>query len=170
MKIFLKITISLLCAGSFVVPAQSEESDTTLWYANPASNWNEAFPLGNGRLAAMNFGGADSLLFQLNEESLWAGSQINPYADNFYQNLKKVQEMILAGDPAEPTSFRSYEPLANLCIEFDRDEDIMKYRRKLDLSTGVCTERYTAGESEFRHESFISAVDDVLCIRVEGSG
>jgi alpha-L-fucosidase 2 len=182
MKYNLCGTIVLLCGSLFSCQAQSEESDTTLWYAKPASNWNEAFPLGNGRLAAMSFGGTDSVLFQINEESLWAGSQINPYAENYYPNLKRVQEMVLSGDlreghdygykhlSCEPTSFRSYEPFADLLIEFEDGDDVAEYRRELNLSTGICTESYKVGESKRVLESFISAVDDVLCIRLAASG
>src|SRR3954464_14537031 len=42
----------------------------TLWYGKPAANWNEALPIGNGRLGGMVFGGVADELVQLNEESI----------------------------------------------------------------------------------------------------
>jgi len=152
-----------------------------LWYDHPASDWGEAFPLGNGRIAAMCYGDTETERFQINEESLWAGCQINPVAENFHENLKKVQKMVLAGDykkahdfglknlTAKPTSFRSYEPFADLTIDFDNDNPVSNYKRELDLSTGICKVTYTANKTEISEESFISAVDDVLCIHIRSS-
>ena len=44
-----------------------------LWYAHPAVQWNEALPLGNGRVGAMVFGGALIERIAMNEDSLWYG-------------------------------------------------------------------------------------------------
>ena len=159
-----------------------EPANNTLWYNRPASNWGEAFPIGNGRLAAMSFGDTNSELFQINEESLWAGNQINPYADNYYENLKEMQNMVLMGEyakahdfglenlTARPTSIRSFEPFADLLIEFDEQELVNDYRRELDMSNGISKVSFKNGDTEIIRESFISAVDDVLCIRLSSSG
>jgi len=48
-----------------------------LWYRQPAENWNEALPIGNGRLAAMIFGGIENEKIQLNEDTIWAGEKRN---------------------------------------------------------------------------------------------
>lgn len=153
-----------------------------LWYETPAKKWTDAFPIGNGRLGAMCFGKPETERFQLNEESLWAGCQDNPYADDFREKLTKLQHLILAGEfekandfglanmTAGPTSFRSYEPLADLLIQFENSDSISDYRRELDLSTGICKVTYKVGNSEIIRESFISAVDDALCIRFFSKG
>lgn len=174
------LVISISCKKS---ENSKSDSNLKLWFESPAQKWSDAFPMGNGRLAAMCFGGPNTERFQINEESLWAGCQINPFAENYYENLKKIQRMVLAGDyakahdfgienlTAKPTSFRSYEPFADLTIGIDtRNNPISNYKRELDLSTGICRVSYTAGETEILHESFISAVDDVLCIRILSSG
>lgn len=156
--------------------------DLTLWYESPAEKWTDAFPMGNGRLAAMGFGGTETERFQLNEESLWAGVPSNPYADDFQVKWHKIQELLLAGKNVEanefglenmvsaPTSFRSYEPLADLLIKFGETDTISNYKRTLDLSTGISTVSYSTGGSEIVRESFISAVDDLLCIRLISKG
>jgi alpha-L-fucosidase 2 len=46
----------------------------TIWHRQPANHWNEATPVGNGRLGAMIFGKSDSERIQLNEDSLWSGA------------------------------------------------------------------------------------------------
>jgi len=182
----MKRTINIIVLICVILSCSSEAdkpiSGIKLWYQKPAENWNNAFPLGNGRLAAMCFGGVDTERFQINEESLWAGIPANPYAENFRENLTEVQKMVLSGEyskahdygvenlTSSPTSFRSYEPFADLTIDFDKNRSIENYKRELDLSTGVCKVSYTVAESEIMHESFISAVDDVLCIRLSSSG
>ena len=52
--------------------------DHRLWYRQPAAEWTEALPVGNGRLGAMVFGGTAQERLQLNEDTLWAGGPYNP--------------------------------------------------------------------------------------------
>ncbi len=162
----------------FVIYLSVDASNTTLWYGQPARRWVEALPLGNGRLGAMVFGGVVKERLQLNEESLWAGEPFDTYPENFKKNLKKLQDMVLAGKIAEarafghktmvkkPTSFRSYEPLADLLLEFRHGLDVTDYRRDLDLISGMATVRYKAGGVSYRREYLISAVDDVIAVRL----
>ena len=180
------MTITILFVMGFFFMAcdkpSSEDTNLKLWYDAPAQAWAHALPIGNGRLAAMNYGGISTERFQLNEESLWAGSQTNPYAEDFRENLTRIQDMVLAGKYAEahdfgvdnltarPTSFRSYEPLADLLIDFDGQGEVTDYKRELDLSTGISKVSYRSGNTRVEREAFISAVDDVLGIRLSFSG
>jgi len=164
----------LLCAVFISVHA----TDTTLWYEEPAKKWVEALPLGNGRMGAMVFGGVEKERLQLNEESLWAGCQFDTYPDNFKENLRKLQDMVLEGEAdkassigvknmtKKPTSFRSYQPLADLNLEFIHDSDIKDYRRDLDLLRGIAFVSYTAGDVAYKREVLISAVDDVVAVHL----
>lgn len=170
------IALALLC-----LPAVAAPENDTLWYAQPAAEWNEALPLGNGRLGAMVFGGVAKEHLQLNEESLWAGEPADAYPDHFRENLAEVQRLVLAGKIAEaaalgqakmtksPTSFRSYEPLGDLWIEMGHGMEIEGYRRELALNAGVHSTTYTIDGVEYRREAFISAVDDVLAVRLSAS-
>jgi len=70
------LSISLLSCSK-----NEPSNDLKIWYDHPASEWNEALPVGNGRLGAMVFGDPASEHLQLNEETLWAGgphNNINP--------------------------------------------------------------------------------------------
>ena len=49
-----------------------------VWYRKPAGAWTEALPVGNGRIAAMVFGGVNQERLQLNEGTLWAGGPYDP--------------------------------------------------------------------------------------------
>src|SRR5438105_4921082 len=67
-------------APRFAWPSSSDRANV-LWYRQPAANWNEALPIGNGRLGAMIFGGVQSERIQLNEDTVWAGEKrdrVNP--------------------------------------------------------------------------------------------
>jgi alpha-L-fucosidase 2 len=164
----------LICGFSLAVHASS----TTLWYEQPAKKWVEALPLGNGRMGAMVFGGVHQERLQLNEESLWAGEPLDTYPDQFRENLKTLQDMILDGKIAEanafgeqkmtkgPSSFRSYEPLADLRLEFKHGPDVTGYRRDVDLARGVATVRYSEGGVTYTREVLVSAVDDVMAVRL----
>lgn len=150
----------------------------TLWSRQPAQEWNEALPLGNGRLGAMVFGSAPKERIQLNEESLWAGEPFDVYPDNFADNLKTLQRLVLDNKIVEaeafgikhltgmPTSFRSYETLGDLLIEMNHRPSTEDYRRELDLRTGTMRVRYRVGEVLLTREVLISAVDDVLAVRI----
>lgn len=149
-----------------------------LFYEQPAQQWVEALPLGNGRLGAMVFGSVPVERLQLNEESLWAGKPFEIYPDNFRKHLSTLQQLVMEGqiDQAHkyglkhltqgPTSFRSYEPLADLMIEIPGAKAFSNYRRDLDLATGISTVRYESRGIRFTRETFISAVDDVMVVRL----
>jgi alpha-L-fucosidase 2 len=157
------------------------QSRLRLWYDEPASKWTEALPLGNGRLGAMVYGTAPKEHLQLNEESLWAGEPTDVYPENFSENIRKLQALVLEGKISKarelglekltksPTSFRSYEPLADLWIEMDHAPGIEDYHRQLDLRTGIAAVEYRLGNVRMKREVLISAVDDVLAVHLIAS-
>ncbi|UCD50071.1 MAG: glycoside hydrolase N-terminal domain-containing protein [Phycisphaerales bacterium] len=169
------MSLSLLGYGRC---AAASDRRCRLWYEQPAQTWDEALPLGNGRLGAMVFGTAPKEQLSLNEESLWAGAPLDVYPDEFAKHLKELQRFVLAGNIGEarqlglekltksPTSFRSYEPLGDLWIEMDHGDDVTDYERELDLETGLAGVRYRVAGVQFWRELFISAVDNVLVVRL----
>jgi alpha-L-fucosidase 2 len=173
---FRTLCLAFLAASASV--AADADSAVSLWYSQPAAKWAEALPLGNGRLGAMVFGSLPVERLQLNEESLWAGEPCDVYPDNFRKHLSELQQLVLAGKIEEarklglekltksPTSYRSYEPLADLWIEMPGADVAADYRRDLNLATGVATVTYVNQGVRCRREVFISAVDDVLVVRL----
>ena len=175
-----------LCHLQVVAAGQTEGVGTNktaisppaIWYRQPATNWNEALPIGNGRLGAMVFGGITRERLQLNEESLWAGCPVDAYPPDFSNHLAKVQQLILAGKNAEahtygvehltatPTSFRSYQPLGDLWLDFGAPENSPNYRRELQFDNGLARVSYRQRNATITREAFISAPDDVLVVRV----
>lgn len=177
-SILITCVFIILISGCASPVENSSPSSALLWYEQPAEKWIEALPLGNGRLAAMVFGGVDEERLQLNEESLWAGEPVEVYPDNFSENIKRVQQMVLEGDISgaknlgiktltkRPTSYRSYEPLADIFIKTDHTDKFTNYRRQLNLVNGVASVNYSSGGINYRRESYISAVDDILVTRI----
>ena len=155
------------------------QSDLKLWYSKPARNWNEALPIGNGRLGAMVFGKAKEELIQLNEETLWSGGPVNsnpnPGAAKY---LPKIREALLAENYKEAESLskmmqgpftESYEPLGDLILKYDFQGEATDYYRDLDIATAIATTRFKVNGVEYLREQFVSALDQVIVIRLTAS-
>ena len=155
---------------------QATESTLKLWYTQPAQDWFEYLPLGNGRLAGMISGNANEEHIQLNEESLWAGCPENPYPEDVQKHYKQFQQLNLNGKYDEaleygmknltvgPTSIRSYEPLGDLYINFGH-ENPSQYKRQLNIETGIASTFYEIEGNRFMRESFISSEYDAIFYR-----
>jgi alpha-L-fucosidase 2 len=149
-----------------------------LWYKQPASDWLQALPLGNGRMGAMVFGTVAEERLLLNEESLWAGEPMEVWPENYYEHWREMQRMVLRGELAEahqygvrnmsasPTWFRPYQPFGDLWIRMGHGEEVENYRRDLNLRDGLAQVEYTVDGVRFRREVLISAVDDVIAVRL----
>lgn len=154
------------------------DSNLALWYRNPAANWNEALPVGNGRLGAMVFGGVERERLQLNEESLWDGelrASDNPAA---LRALPEVRRLLFAGREKEaadlasktmigiPGRIQSYQPLCDLWIETEGIVTARDYRRDLDLRSAIATTSFESGGKRFVRRVFASAIDKALIIHI----
>jgi hypothetical protein len=107
-----------------------------LWYRSPAKGWNEALPIGNGRLGAMVFGRTGSERIQLNEDTIWAGERRDRGNPAAFENLAEVRRLLFAGKPAEaedlaertmiaiPKRLPPYQPLGDLLLRFPGHEEI----------------------------------------------
>ena len=73
--------VFLLCLVACTGSSEQKEASIRLWYDTPAQNWNEALPIGNGRLGAMVFGGTDKEQLQLNENTLYSGEPSVTFKD-----------------------------------------------------------------------------------------
>jgi alpha-L-fucosidase 2 len=159
-------------------PAAETTSPLTLWYKQPAVKWTEALPIGNGRLGAMVFGGADREHLQLNESTLWAGAPYDPSNTNALAALPEARKLIFAGKFEEahkligekmmsvPLREMAYQTLGDLYLDFGTNAPAQNYRRDLDLDSAIATVSYTANGVKFRREIFSSAPDQVIVVRL----
>ena len=83
--------ISLLAFGTFISISVQAQQNLKLTYSKPAENWNEALPIGNGKLGAMVFGGVSQEHLQLNEETIWAGEPGNNVPKNTFDSIQKIK-------------------------------------------------------------------------------
>lgn len=153
-----------------------------LWYREPAQSWVEALPIGNGRLGGMVFGDPVMEHIQLNEESVWSGSErqrLNPDAqkglpvirqmlrEGKIQQAQELARMTLSG---VPESSRAYQTLGDLSLEFDGIQEPAEYRRELNLEAGIVTVSFTSKGTRYSREVLCSAPDQVIAIRLQAEG
>src|SRR5215470_36687 len=165
-------------AGSFASESSLPPGVLTLWYRRPATNWNEALPIGNGRLGAMIFGGIEGERIQLNEDTLWAGSPYNPDNPEALAALPEVRKLIFAGKykdaemliqqqmMSKPIRQMSYQTVGDLRLAFPKVQTVSDYRRELDLDEAIARVTYKVGTTTFTREMFSSAVAGVIVIRL----
>ncbi|HEX5553316.1 MAG TPA: glycoside hydrolase family 95 protein [Chitinophagaceae bacterium] len=156
----------------------SEQNQYTLWYRHPATNWDEALPIGNGRLGAMIFGGPAEGRLQLNEETLWSGGPNNNIKPGmrktipvirkllFEKKYKEAQQIADTMMKDKPNNGMAYQPVGDLLISFPGHEDFHDYRRSLDISKAVASVSYQVGEVAFKREIFSSFPDQVIVVRL----
>ncbi|MGM0531341.1 MAG: glycoside hydrolase family 95 protein, partial [Bacteroidota bacterium] len=174
----LLIVVLLISINSLALQA-NEDPPFTLWYDQPAAEWTEALPLGNGRLGAMVYGTVEQERIQLNEESLWAGEPVNAHPSEFREHLPEIQQALLNNNhnkavelmqthgTQRPTSFRSYEPLGDIFLNFKGIDTTKGYRRQLNLNNGISKVSFTSKGPDHTRETFVSAVDDVVVIKLQ---
>ena len=148
-----------------------------LWYRKPAGSWVDGLPLGNGTLGAMVLGNVFNERIALNEDTLWTGipeDKTNYNSKNYLEEVRtlinnekyyEAQEIINKEMLSGYTE--SYAPLGNLYLDFYyEDEKYSNYTRELDLDKAIVTVKYNIGNSEFKRETFISAKDKVLVMKI----
>ncbi|WNS46060.1 glycoside hydrolase family 95 protein [Paenibacillus sp. MMS20-IR301] len=155
------------------------EHSRQLWYGEPAQEWNEALPVGNGRLGAMIYGRVAEEKLQLNEDSVWYGGPRDRNNEDALPNLPKLRKLILEGQLREaeelaamsmagmPEAQRHYLPLGELLLSFGgHDQTAEGYRRELDLERGISRVSYITGGVRYTRELFASFPDQVIVIRI----
>lgn len=147
-----------------------------LWYKAPAENWDEALPVGNGRLGGMVFGKPEDELIQLNEDSIWSGGFRKRNNPKSYENLKKMRALIREGKTAEAEALcsdafygtnenqRHYHPLGDFHIWQSGADGYTDYERSLDLENSICTTCWKSGGVSYSRTVFASCPDNVIAI------
>ncbi|GAB3916750.1 glycoside hydrolase family 95 protein [Larkinella terrae] len=159
-----------------VVHAVAGQNPSAIWYRQPARNWNEALPVGNGRLGAMVFGRAGDELIQLNESSLWSGGPVNPNPNpGVAKYLPEIREALFREDYAAAAKLtqkmqglytEAYQPLGDLLLKQDFSGLPTDYYRDLNIKTATSTTRFKANGVSYTREIFVSAPDQVIVLRL----
>lgn len=169
-----QITLIFLCL-TLVGQAQN----LRLWYDKPANVWEEALPLGNGRLGAMVYGNPLQEEYQLNEATLWSGEARdanNPLALTALPLVREAvnkQDYFNAGEiwrkNAQGPYTARYLPLANLKLNIKTGGQVSNFSRDLDISNATASVTYTQNKIRYKRTSFISYPDQVMVIHLESN-
>jgi len=168
----------VLTTGLVRVASAQQSKELKLWYNKPATKWEEALPLGNGRLGAMVYGRPKHEKIQLNEETVWAGgpnNNINPQARPY---IRKVRKLIYEGHYVEAQKMANrhitpkgnsgmpYQTVGNLVLDFPGQDSFTDYYRDLELNRAVSSVQYKADGVQYHRVSFASLADSVIVIRL----
>jgi alpha-L-fucosidase 2 len=177
------VAASLPAAGTSLQlqPSTSTSARSALWYSHPAAKWDEALPLGSGRLGAMVFGGTANERIQFNEDTLWRGKPHNYVRAGSGAVVPQIRQLLWDGKVEEaqnlarakmlsdPVRQLPYQPFGDVRLTFPGHDAATNYRRELDLDTAVATTRYDVAGVTFTREVFASYPDNVIAIHLTAS-
>ena len=178
-----KFTVLILTL-TFMSMAQSNAQKggrLKMWYDKPASNWNEALPLGNGRIAAMVFGNPANEQLQLNESSFWSGGPSRNDNQDGLKGLDSIRYYIFNGNYARANMLSNkfltakqlhgskFQVIGDLNLAFNNSDGFTDYYRELDLEKAITTTTYKVGDVTFKREVLASQPDQVIVLRLTAS-
>ena len=162
------------------------KADLALWYDEPAAQWEETLPLGNGRLGMMPDGGIEREHIVLNEISMWSGSEADFRNPKAAESLPAIRKLLLEGKnkeaqelmyssfvPVKPEkggTFGAFQMLADMYVDYaypDTTASAEAYRRWLDLSESVACTGFTLSGTRYTREYFVSRKKDVIAIHLK---
>jgi alpha-L-fucosidase 2 len=177
--------IFLLACGTIISVSAYAQQNLKLIYNKPAENWNEALPIGNGRLGAMVFGGPSQEHLQLNEETIWAGEPGNNIPKNTFDSIQKIRRLLNENkfEEAQNLSNRTYprqapkdlnygmpyQTMGDLFLDFKGHENFKNYTRNLDIEKAISTVSYEVNGVTFKREIFSSFADNVIMIKLSSN-
>ncbi|HNR09249.1 MAG TPA: glycoside hydrolase family 95 protein [Saprospiraceae bacterium] len=173
---FYLFTISLLLV--FDCTAQQNKA-LVLWYRQPSGEkWENALPIGNGRLGAMVYGNPEEEIIGLNEHTVWSGGpnrNDNPLA---LASLPEIRALIFQGKHKEAETLANrtiiskkshgqmFQPVGNLHLSFPGHKNVGQYYLELDIEKAVATTRYSVDGVEYSREAFASFADRVIVLKL----
>lgn len=164
-----------------------KQNCAVLWYDQPASDWNEALPIGNGRIGGMVFGSIGCEQIQVNEDTIWYGGPMDRNNPSAKEKLPLIRELIRSGKIHEaerlckqaiggtPFGMRIYQTLGDISIDYDFGkeisiEEVSAYERGLNVEDALSYTHFRLDDTVYDREIFMSAPDDVCVMRLTARG
>jgi alpha-L-fucosidase 2 len=155
------------------------QTENRLWYKQPAQVWEEALPVGNGKLGGMVFGNPVHERIALNEDSVWYGGPRDRNNPDALPHLDQIRSLLKEGRLQEahslsamalsgvPETQRHYMPLGDLQLSFryKDNSEVHSYTRELNLKNGIAAVAYSKGDTVYQRETFASFPDEALITR-----
>ena len=158
--------------------APDTPQELTLWSSQPAQEWVEALPIGNGRLGAMIFGGTAQERIQFNEDSVWQGEPHDYAHQGAHRSLGRIRNLLWQGKQTEaeqlamdefmsdPLRQKAYQALADVTIDCPDIGEVSDYRRELNLDSAVSTVEFISNGVRHTREAFASFPAQAIVIRL----
>ena len=150
-----------------------------LWYNKPAYAFEESLPIGNGKLGALIYGGANNDSIQLNDITLWTGVPVNPNeGGDAFKWIPKIREALFKEDYKTADSLQHYvqghnsefyQPLGMINIKDCNQGEFTDYYRELSLDNSLATVRYRRNGIQYTKEYFASHPDKMIAIKLSAS-
>ena len=150
-----------------------------LWYNKPSGKvWENALPVGNGRLGGMVYGNVADEIIQLNEHTLWSGGPNRNDNPDALAALPEIRKLIFDGKQKEAEKLANkaiitkkshgqmFQPLGELHLSFPGHESYSDYYRELDIERAVAKTTYQSGGVSYTREVLASFPDRVIVIRL----
>ena len=150
-----------------------------LWYKKPSGKvWENALPIGNGRLGAMIYGNVENETIQLNEHTLWSGGPNRNDNTNALESLPTIRKLIFEGKQKEAELLANkvivskqshgqmFEPAGELHLSFPGHEQYSKYYRELDLEKAIAKTSYSVGGVKYTRTAFASIPNRIIAIQL----
>lgn len=156
---------------------KANTNEHILWYSEAANVWEEALPLGNGRLGAMVYGNPKEEHIQLNDDSLWPNDLGWDNPEGNAEDLDKIRDLLVEGKIKETDSLlvekfsrktvvRSHQTLGDLYIKLDHDS-ISNYKRSLNLNTAKANVTYKNEGYLVQENVFVSHPHQAIIITLD---
>ena len=184
-KQYIRIVLSVIgvfAAACVYSPASYAQSKLKLAYTKPAANWNEALPMGNGRLGLMLFGKPAQEHLQLNEETVWAGEPGNNIPKQVSGKIDSIRQLLFAGKNKEAQTLSNatfprqapaglnygmpYQTVGDAWLNFPGQEHFTDYKRELDIANAVSKISYQVNGTTYQRTVFASFTDDVIIMKL----
>lgn len=150
-----------------------------LWYDKPSRIWEDALPIGNGRIGGMVYGGTAHEVIKLNEDTLWSGCPKDKNNGEAGKYVEQARKAVMEGDMEKARDLtnlhllgrwtEAYLPFGNLYLDFKLPGEADEYYRELDLNTAVAAVQFRSGTAVFRREFFVSRPAEVMAVRLTSS-
>ncbi len=162
----------------FNIYSQEIDPTSVLWYTHPADKWENALPVGNGRLGAMVFGRTGEEKIQFNEETYWSGGPYDQTRKGGAEVLPEIQKLIFGGQYIKahklfgqfmmgyPVEQMKYQSFGDLILKFPEKGEVKEYLHRLDLDKAVITTSYRQNGIKYEREVFVSPEDEVIVVRI----
>lgn len=173
------LTTTLIMAACSVSTFAQKELPNNLWYTRPACAFEESLPIGNGKLGALIYGGADNDSIYLNDITLWTGKPIDPEeGGDAYKWIPEIRKALFNEDYKTADSLQHYvqghnseyyQPLAILNIKDLGQGKYTDYKRQLSLDNAIATLTYKRGGVTYTREYFASHPDKMIAVKLSAS-